>query len=316
MNFKQLRYVVELSKVLNFSKVSEKFNITQPALSKQIMLLEKDLQLQLFDRKCMPMRLTPAGEFFVREAQELIQREDRLKRSMERFRTGESGTLRIGASPYRSLYLLPPIVKKLRERFGGVQISLFDANNEQVREAVSEGKLDFAIVNLPVDDLIFDYKLLDPDVLVLVAPKEMARGLVGNTKNEMPEISISDCKDLPFVVVESSREMRSVFDRLCVCADIQPNIVMEVVGITSAMAMVEAGVGATVVPLQFVGSETFNRDNVALFKIKDNYYQRQPVVIVRRGQYLSEYAEYAIGLLSKKEWIKGPVLNGKSTKKK
>jgi DNA-binding transcriptional LysR family regulator len=72
---------------------------------------------------------------------------------------------------------------------------------------------------------------------------------------------------------------------------------MEVVGLTSAWAMARAGIGATILPLQFVDSDSFDK-NVKLFSIKDNTFTRQPAIVTRRGQYLPEYAKYAISLLT------------------
>ena len=86
MNYRQLYYAVELSEICNFSQVAEQLNISQPALSKQIMALEKELDVKLFDRSSIPLTLTPAGERFVADAKELIFREEQLKRSMEDFK--------------------------------------------------------------------------------------------------------------------------------------------------------------------------------------------------------------------------------------
>ena len=114
MNRKQLQYVIELSEDLNFSVVAEKLGITQPALSKQILSLEKELDVKLFDRNNIPMTLTAAGEHFVAEAKKLIYREDQLVRSMEDYKSGKLGKLEIGISPFRSLYLIPNIVLWVR----------------------------------------------------------------------------------------------------------------------------------------------------------------------------------------------------------
>ena len=65
--------------------------------------LEKDLGVRLFDRDCIPLRVTPAGEHFIQEAQSLLYQEEQLLKTMERFRTGEEGRLTIGISPFRSL---------------------------------------------------------------------------------------------------------------------------------------------------------------------------------------------------------------------
>lgn len=304
MNPKQLQYAIELAKTCNFSKASENLNITQPALSKQIMLLEKDYGVKLFDRNCVPLRLTPAGEYFIREAKDLLYKEDQLKRSMESFSTGERGRLVIGASPFRSLYLIPSIASKVRERFPGVVISLCDTTSEQIRKDVADGKLDFAIVNLPVDDSVLDYTPIEPDILVLAVPNEMLK-LISNVPSEnLAEIAFKDCAKLPFVVADPTKEMRQLFDRLCASADFHPHIAVEVAGITTAWAMAQAAIGATLVPLQFIGDDALCNGKITLFKIKDNTYRRQPVIVTRRGQYISEYAKYAINLLTADNSIK------------
>ena len=297
MNSKQLQYAIELAEVCNFSKVSEKLNISQPALSKQIINLENDLGVKLFDRNCVPMRLTTAGEHFIKEAKELLYKEEQLKRSMVQYQSGEYGRLSIGLSPFRSLYLIPQIAKKIRDRFPGVEINISDTNSEQIRKDVVEGKLDFAIVNLPVDESVLDYALIEPDILMLAAPNEMLDRLNLKKSDDVGEIYFKECKELPFIVVEPAKEMRQLFDFLCARAEIHPQIVAETVGLTTAWAMARAGIGATLLPLQFMNDELLDQTDLSLFKIKDDAFRRQPVIVTRRGRFLPDYAKYAIKLL-------------------
>ena len=297
MNAKQLQYVIQLSKVLNFSQVAEQLNISQPALSKQVLSLENELGVKLFDRNTSPMTLTPAGEFFVREAQDLLYREDQLLRTMERYKSGESGRLVIGISPFRSLYLVPRIVKRVQQKYPDIQVFLQETGSDRLRKEMAEGKYDFAIVNLPVDESVLDVTCLEPDTLVLVVPNHMLDRLPERPDGNLPEIEMRQCRDLPFIVVGQTQEMRQLFDKLCARAGFHPRIAMEVVGLSTAWAMSHAGIGATLLPLQFVSEELFTRD-VTLFRLKNDIFTRQPVIITRRGQYLSEFAKYAIALLT------------------
>ncbi len=298
MNSKQLQYAIELAEVCNFSKVSEALNISQPALSKHIMRLENDLGVKLFDRNYVPLRLTAAGEYFVKVAKELLYKEEQLKRSLEYYRSGECGRLSIGISPFRCLYLIPQMAKKLQEKFPNVEIRVCDTNSAQIRKDMADGKLDFAIVNLPVEETLFEYQALEADVLVLAVPNEMMQGLSPTVVEGNLEMDFQDCAGLPFVVVESNKEMRRLFDQLCASVDVPPRIAMEVVGLTTAWAMAREGIGATLLPLQFLNGESLENHNLTLIRIKNNCYQRQPVIITRRGQYMSEYARYAIRLLT------------------
>ena len=293
VNARQLQYVIELSQVRSFSAVAEKLNISQPALSKQILSLEKELGVKLFDRSENPLQLTPAGEDFVRQAQELLYKEDQLKRSMEQFRSGEAGRLTIGISPFRSMYLLSDMVKKVREKYPGVQITLCEASSDQLRKEAAEGKYDFAVVNLPVDETVLEVTPIEADTLVLAVPDV----LLGALSDYQPgkKLDLKNCGDLPFVVVSKNQEMRQLFDHLCTRAQIQPPIAVEVVGVATSWEMVRAGAGAALVPLQFVKNK--NTEGVSLLRIKEGVSTRQPVVVTRYGQYQTEYARYAMAVL-------------------
>ncbi len=295
MNTKQLQYALMLYENLNFSTVAEKLGISQPALSKQILNLETDLGVKLFDRTSSPLTVTPAGEFFFAEAQKLLYKEEQLLRSMQDFKSGKRGCLTIGISPFRSMYLIPQTIKAVKEKFPEVKVVLHEKSSDTLRKEAAEGKYDFAIVNLPVDESVLDVTPIELDELVIAVPKSMCQDL----QTEKP-IDFSRCKDLPFVVVSQSQEMRRLFDKSCAASDFEPKIAMEVVGISTAWSMCRAGIGATLLPRQFVEYMGLD-DSINLYTLKRNVRSRQPVIVTRKGQYISEYANYAIKLLTEQK---------------
>ncbi len=297
MNQKQLQYAIKLSKTLNISHVAEELNISQPALSKQILSLENELGFRLFDRSCIPMKLTPAGEYFLKESQKILYEQEQLIRSMEKYKTGEIGRLVIGISPFRSLYLMPHLVNKVKEKFPGIQIFLNEIGSDQLRKGVADGKFDFAIINLPVNESVLDTIPIEKDALVLAVPNQMIDRIHTKECAPLTEINFEDCRGLPFIVVGQAQEMRQLFENLCAESNTSPQIFMEVVGVTTAWAMANSGLGATILPLQFVKGAELN-SNVTLFKLKNNNFSRQPAIVTRKGQYLSEYAKYAIKILT------------------
>lgn len=317
MNSRQLQYAILLAETRNFSHVANELDLSQPALSKQIISLENELGVKLFDRSTIPLSLTPAGEFFVEKAQELLFEEDVLIKTIERFKTGENGKLTIGVSPFRSLYLMPPLVKKLKERFPGLQIVLCETGRAQLHKGIAEGLYDFIITNLPVDDSKLDTVLLEKDTLVLAVPNqllpliddcavkqctgdELSDARKRDQKNQhTSHIDLSMCTKLPFVVVSRGQEMRQLFDRLCKLARLRPSIYVEVTGIATTWAMVQSGVAAAVLPKQFVQSNLSCRD-ITLFELDHEAYVRQPAIVTRRGQFVSEYAQHAMELLQGK----------------
>lgn len=297
LNTRQLQYAVLLSQIRNFSLVAEKLNITQPALSKQILSLENELGVKLFDRNTNPLSLTAAGEHFIREAKELIYKEEQLLRSMERYVSGKAGKLVIGITPLRSSYLISNTVKELRERFPEVTVKLREAASGILRKEIAEGKYDFAIVSLPVDDSVLDVLPLEQDRLVLAIPERFLHLIPNIQANE--EIEFADCKNLPFVVAGQGQEMRILFDKLCASASFNPSIAVEVVELATAWTMASAGVAAAVLPKQFV-EKGHHSDGVKIIGIKNAPYTRQLAIVTKRGQYISDAAKYAIDSLSER----------------
>ena len=240
LNARQLQYAVMLSQDLNISQTAERLGLSQPALSKQILNLENELGVKLFDRNHVPMVLTPAGEYFIRKAKSMLYEQEQLLKVMDQFRSGENGRLEIGVTPFRSVYLMPEIVKVVKERYPGVQVVLQEANSTTLRKNAAEGRYDFAVVNLPVDDSLLTVMPLEPDVLVLAVPNNLLEKIPKASKSG---VDFKDCENLPFVVVGESQEMRQLFEKLCAQAGVRPTIAAEVVGVTTAWAMARAGVG-------------------------------------------------------------------------
>lgn len=301
MNSRQLQYAIVLSESLNISNAADKLNITQPALSKQILSLEKELGVVLFNREISPLKLTPAGECFIREAKEILFREENLKHSMEDFKSGEKGRITIGISPFRAAYFLSDIIEVLQEKFNGLQVVLRETDSTQLQKEAIEGLVDFAIINLPVDTALLDIIPLEPEPLVLVVPQKYAINLKENVKSKgLTSISLSDCEGIPFIALSRVQELRKLFDKLCITSRFTPNITTEVVGITTAWNLALAGIGATILPYNLIISKGAN-DKVAVFKIKNSASTRKPAIVMSKNQYISKYAKEAIELIKNKK---------------
>ncbi|MBE5779434.1 MAG: LysR family transcriptional regulator [Clostridiales bacterium] len=296
MNSRQLQYIVRLAETLHFSQVAEELNISQPALSKQVIHLENELGVKLFERTT-PLTITDAGRFFVEKARKLLMEEELLLKTMERYKSGDNGSLTIGITPFRSLYLMPGAIKGLRERFPQLKISLAEQGLSRLQKGLLDGEYDFAIMNLPVDETVFEAFPMEPDKLVLAVPDTLLPLIAGPHEDiiSSPK-ALSACASLPFVALTPEQEMRKLFDRLCAIAGIEPQLFAEVTGVTTARQIVLEGLAASLLPRLFIENEA-KQNHVTLFELPEVSYSRQPAVVIRRGQYVSEYARYAMDLL-------------------
>lgn len=297
MNFRQLQYAVVLSQNLNISLAAEQLQISQPALSKQILSLEKELGVTLFDRNTAPLTLTPAGENFIKEAGEILRREAKIKSSMAEYRQGDRGRLVIGISPFRATYFLSDIILQLQKKYKGLEIVLNETNSTQLQKDAIEGHSDITVMNLPVDEALLDVIPLSPEPLVLVLPKCFAQG-VETLKERV--LDLADCKDIPFIVLSKTQELRQLFEKICINSGITPNMTTEVVGITTAFSLAKAGVGATILPRRFVEGQQTDK-NILVFDLKNTATVRQPAIVMRKECCLSKYAESAIELITARE---------------
>lgn len=216
-------------------------------------------------------------------------------RSMKQFSTGERGALTIGITPFRSAYLIPDIVKKVREKFPGVCVKLIEEGSELLRKDAADGRFDFAVVNMPVDESLLEATPIEPDKLVLVYSSELEN--IPPELKEQTEVDFRCCGKIPFVVLGAGQEMRLLFDNLCTSLEVYPQIAAEVVNMTTAREMACSGVAATLLPLQFVNSAAADR-KLVVRKLVNSVQLRQPAIVTRKGQYISPYAGYAMELLT------------------
>ena len=297
MNSRQLQYAIVLSESLNISHAAEKLKISQPALSKQILSIEEELGVTLFDRGTTPLSLTAAGEHFIKEAKELLFREEELKHAMEDYKYGNKGKLVIGISPFRASYFLSHVIKELHNKYEGLQVVLKETNSTQLHKDAVDGLVDFAIINLPVDTVMLDVIPLDSEPIVLAVPKCFSGNIkkIRKTK-KLPTVNIKDCTQLPFIALGKTQELRQLFDKMCITNDFNPQITTEVVGITTAWNLVVAGIGATVLPYQFLGDKSVGED-VEIFLIENLKTTRQPAIVMRKNKHISKYAKTAINLI-------------------
>ena len=217
---------------------------------------------------------------------------------MDGYKTGESGRLSIGVTHFQSLYLIPQLVKKLRDIFPQLQITLHECIAEQLLKRAMDGQFDLAIMNMPLDKSLFQFFPLQAEASVIAVPDNLLPLIPANAISSgvrFDTLDLSACPDLPFVVLENGHELRCACEQLCSIAGIVPNIAAQANNVATAWALAMAGVGATLAPLQLV-CDGITKD-VTIFEPQQNASLCHPAVALRRGQYVSKYARCAVEIL-------------------
>ena len=168
MELRQLRYLLALGKELHFARAAEKLFITQPALSKQIQLLEEELKTPLFNRTKRKVELTIAGAFLMEEAEYILNHLEQVTDATKRKGEGEEGEIRMGFVGSAMQNVIPDLLEKLHAKHPTIYTALDELNNKDQLIAIMHDKLDIGFVRLESVHKGFESKMVYQDSFSLV----------------------------------------------------------------------------------------------------------------------------------------------------
>lgn len=145
MTLKQLRYLIAIAEAGSFSAAARRAYIAQPALSRQIGLLESELEMQLLERQHGGIALTDAGRRLYEIARSVVQKIDSVKDELESTRGNPKGVVAMAIPVTASTLLLPELVTRAGDKFPGIQLSVRDGLSREGGEAIEMGKVDFGV---------------------------------------------------------------------------------------------------------------------------------------------------------------------------
>lgn len=146
MTLKQLRYLIAIAEAGSFSSAARRAYIAQPALSRQINLLESELEIQLLERVHDGVNLTDAGRRLYEIARSVVQTIDTVKGELESTKGNPKGRVAIAIPVTASALLLPLIITRASEKFPGIELTVRDGLSQEGGEAIELGKVDFGVV--------------------------------------------------------------------------------------------------------------------------------------------------------------------------
>ncbi len=247
VTLKQLRYFEALARIGNFKRAADACAISQPALSMQIMQLERSLEATLFEREPRLVRLTPFGESFAGQVRIILQSVDELGDLARSTQSRLAGKLRIGIIPTIAPYLLPTLIGELTRQHSDVDIHVRETLTPRLIIELAEGRLDTAILALPVSEPAFTEVPLFAEDFVLVRSK---------IDEHKPVPSSEMLREMRLLLLEEGHCFR---DQALTFCDIQNSVPREGLdgsSLSTLVQMVGAGIGVTLIPEMAVAVET------------------------------------------------------------
>jgi LysR family nitrogen assimilation transcriptional regulator len=151
MDLRQLRYFVELATQQNYGRAASLLHVAQPALSRQIQLLEEEFGVRLFERHARGATPTEEALFLLERASFLLRYADQLRQDMTARQREPRGTVAIGLTPGLALLLSVPFLRAVRERLPQVRLRIVEGFPPELRDMLLHGSVDVAVLNAPVE---------------------------------------------------------------------------------------------------------------------------------------------------------------------
>lgn len=247
ITLRHLRYFEALAQHGHFGRAAETCAISQPALSLQVKELEGILGAPLVERGARQIRLTPLGEEFAKRARGILQSVDELADLARASDHVLSGRLRIGVIPTIAPYLLPQVITALTTRYPGIDLRPREAVTQRLIEDLLDGRLDTAIVALPISEPSLAEQRLFDEEFVLVRPHDDAA---------KPVPSSEKLREMRLLLLEEGHCFRDQALSFCNLTSAPPRDLMEGSTLSTLVQMVGAGIGVTLIPQMAVPVET------------------------------------------------------------
>lgn len=205
MNLRRWEYFLKAAELGSLSRVAERLDISQPALSRQITALEAEVGVPLFYRTGRGLSLTPAGEVFRVRAEAILEAIARIPEEVVQTAQTPSGPLAFGAPPFMGRALTGKLVAEFLERFPRVRMRVRGAHSFQLREALFQRDLDVGILAAPLTEPDLHVEPLLREDLYLVAPP--GRG-VGQGR----PVSLDQVADRPLILTPRPDGLRTLIE--------------------------------------------------------------------------------------------------------
>src|SRR6202035_3186942 len=258
VTLRQLRYFDALARHGHFGRAAEACSISQLALSMQIKEMEETLGGVLLERRARQIALTKFGEELLYRVRDILRSVDELGDFARASRDRLAGRLRVGMIPTIAPYLLPKVIDNLARLHPELDIHVRETLTPKLIQELAEGRLDTAIVALPVSESSLTEVALFSENFLLVRPGE-AEGT--------PAPTVKALREMRLLLLEEGHCFRDQALSFCNMHSSPPREVLDASSLSTLVQMVSAGIGVTLIPEMAVAVETRSAAvSVARFK--------------------------------------------------
>ena len=284
MNLRDLKYLIALADLRHFGKAADACFVSQPTLSTQVRKLEEELGVTLVERAPRKVMLTATGQDVVQRARRIVADVEQMREAARRSKDPESGSLRLGVFPTLAPYLLPHVVPQLRERFPQLELLLVEEKSDVLLQRLREGRLDAALLALPVHDEQLHAEFLFEEAFVLAAPQ-------GHELATRTSLHVDELSDETLLLLEDGHCLRDQALDVCRLSGAQEKSGFRATSLETLRQMVAAGVGVTLLPALSVHAPIVQPANIRLVKFREPSPSRRIALVWRKSSAMEAFLQ-------------------------
>jgi len=256
MESRELRNFARIARCGSFSRASDELGVAQPALSRQVSKLERELGVKLFARHGRGVHLTSAGSLLLERAEaigHLIHRTAEEVKQDEDFRDG--GTLALGVPPAAGLLILPSLVDRLRSDFPRLTLHIREGVSTLLQEWLLDQRIDIAVLHNPAALETLEIRPVLTERMLLIGPP-LRRGKTADSKaRHSTSYRIRDLAELPLIMPSLPHNIRRLVEQAAIQHGVRLRVQAEVDSVAFTKLMVQKGLGFSVLTHAAVQNE-------------------------------------------------------------
>jgi len=291
VNLRDLQYLIALAEHRHFGRAAAASFVSQPTLSAQIRKFEQELGVTLIERAPRRLMLTKVGQEVVERARQIVADVEQIKQSARRSQRPEAGSVRLGIFPTLAPYLLPHVIPSISEHFPELQLLLTEEKSQRLLNYLREGRLDAAILALPVDDAQLHVQYLFEEPFVLAVPSRHPLAQRGT-------LEVDELAGHELLLLEDGHCMRQQALDVCHLGGAGEQCGFRATSLETLRQMVAANVGMTLLPALSVSAPVVNPISIHLLTFCGRIPSRRIAMVWRRSAALGDFLPRLAGEFS------------------
>jgi LysR family transcriptional regulator, nitrogen assimilation regulatory protein len=261
MDLKQIEYFVRVAELGSFTRASAMLNIAQPALSRQVRLLEVELRQSLLVRNGRGATPTEAGSMLLEHGRGILHQVERAREDLGRVRGGLAGRVAVGMPTSVAKMLTVPLIRAFKQRMPEATLSISEGLSVALSSSLVVGRLDIALLYSPLPAPELDLTELVEEDMVLVQNEAY------RSKEGIP-ITVRELASVPLVIATRPNALRTLVETEMGAVGKRPNIALEIDGVAAILDLVADNAGSAILPANAVRTNA-HRERYCMRPVSD-----------------------------------------------